>query len=429
MDGDLYLGIDIGTSGVRAVAIDGSARVAGDAARPMPPPRRDGHSVLQDGAVWWDALTAVLDTLGARVALDRVRALAVDGTSGTLLLVDEDGWPIGPARLYNDAACVEEAARIRAVAPSDCAAHGPTSALAKLLRMQDAAGARHALHQADWIAGRLCGRIAVSDENNALKMGYDPVARRWPEWFADLGVRHALLPEVVEPGTPLGTVDAALARRFGLSASARVVAGSTDGCAAFIATGADTPGDGVTSLGSTLVIKTLSDRPLFAPEYGIYSHRLGARWLAGGASNTGGGVLGTFFDDDRMAELTDRVRPEWPTGLDYYPLAVPGERFPVNDPALAPRLDPRPEDDAVFFQGLLEGIAAIERQAYDRLTELGAPPVRSVRTVGKGAGNKAWTAIRANVLGVPMVEPPSQDAAYGTALLARGGLAADEGRR
>lgn len=80
------------------------------------------------------------------------------------------------------------------------------------------------------------------------------------------------------------------------------------------------------------------------------SHRLGDAWLVGGASNTGGAVLRRFFNDAQLAELTPRMDASRPTGLDYYPLTAPGERFPVNDPGLQPRLEPMPADDAVFLQ-------------------------------------------------------------------------------
>ena len=74
-----------------------------------------------------------------------------------------------------------------------------------------------------------------------------------------------------------------------------VVAGTTDGCAAFLASGASEAGDGVTSLGTTLTLKLLSATPVFAPQFGVYSHRIGDQWLAGGASNSGGGVLASLF--------------------------------------------------------------------------------------------------------------------------------------
>ena len=181
-----------------------------------------------------------------------------------------------------------------------------------------------------------------------------------------------------------------------------ICAGTTDGVASFIATRASAPGDAVTSLGTTLVLKLLSDRPIFAPGQGVYSHRLGDRWLAGGASNSGGAALLAHFSAERMAALTPLLDPARPTGLDYYPLPKPGERFPISDPALEPRVAPRPADDAQFFQGLLEGIAAIEALAYQGLRELGAPAVQRVISIGGGARNAAWTAIRQRTLGVPV---------------------------
>jgi D-ribulokinase len=285
--------------------------------------------------------------------------------------------------------------------------------------MQGRAGAVQVVHQADWIAGLLCGAFGESDENNALKTGYDPVTRAWPDWLADAGVDPGKLPRVRQPGAavrPLGGAGV----RFGLPAAAVLRAGTTDGCAAFIATGAREVGDGVTSLGSTLVLKLLSAVPITSEADGIYSHRLGDLWLPGGASNTGGRVIEALFPGEDLAALSAAIDPERPTGLDYYPLPGPGERFPVNDPALSPRLEPRPAEPALFFQGVLEGIAAIEGLAYRRLEELGAPRLRSVRTVGGGAANHAWERIRQRRLGVPFLPAFSQEACIGAARLALG---------
>lgn len=421
----LYIGIDLGTSGCRAIAIDADGKVHGHSTASLPAPQRQAEAVEQDPQLWWQAVRDALHDLLNTVPAQQVRAMAVDGTSATLLLTDADGAPLGPALMYNDARGKAEAALIAAIAPPDGAAHGATSALAKLLYLQQQPGmarARHALHQADWITGKLSGHFGVSDENNCLKLGYDAVRRTWLEWLEGLAARREWLPEVVPPGTPIGTVTADISREFGLPPSTRIVAGTTDSVAAFLATGAHTPGEAVTSLGSTLVLKIVTPRPVFAPAYGIYSHRLGDLWLAGGASNSGGAVLRQFFDQQQIEAMMPLLQPDQPTGLDYYPLPAPGERFPECDPTLAPRLTPRPPDDVLFFQGILEGIAHIEKQGYQRLTELGAPYPLSIRTTGGGAVNTAWTRIRGSLLGVPMLEAPQQDAAYGAALLAcRGG--------
>lgn len=423
--GSLHLGLDLGTSGVRAVVIDAQGAVQSTAREPLPAPRREGPRMSQNPALWWQAVQRVLAAVLAPLERSRLASLAVDGTSGTLLLTDHEGTPLAPALMYGDAACIAEAARIATVAPPDTAARGPACALARLLYLQDRhPGAAHALHQADWITARLTGRLGLSDEHNALKLGYDPLRRCWPEWLQTLGVRAGLLPEVVAPGTRIGFVAPDIARALGLPPQLQVVAGTTDGVAAFLATGASRVGEAVTSLGSTLVLKLLSPWPVTAPAFGIYSHRLGARWLVGGASNSGGAALLKHFSAERMAELTPRLRPETPTGLDYYPLPALGERFPVNDPALAPRDSPRPADDALFFQGLLEGIAAVEALGYQRMAGLGAPAPSRVLTVGGGARNVAWTSLRRRCLGVPVELASQEEAAYGSALLALRAMAA-----
>ena len=198
------------------------------------------------------------------------------------------------------------------------------------------------------------------------------------------GIKRELLPQVLPAGARMSYVSQAAAKRFGFAATAAVMAGTTDGCASFLATGASRPGEGVTALGSTLTVKILSREPLFAPEFGLYSHRIGNMWLAGGASNTGGIVLRHFFDDARVRELEGLIDPATDLGLDFYPLVQPGERFPVNDPDLAPRMEPRPAEDHHFLQALLEGMAGIEALAYQRLGELGAPGLVSIRTVRRG---------------------------------------------
>lgn len=423
MDG-LFVGIDVGTSGCRAAVIDGAGRPAGQAAMPMPPPRRDGVEADQDPAVWWTAAGQALGRLLADLDPAAIRAIAVDGTSGTLLLTDEVGQPLGPGLMYNDARAMAEAERIGKLAPAASGAQGPTSALAKLLHLigqGQAEGAAHAQHQADWIAGKLSRRFGLSDHGNALKLGYDLIDDRWPDWLGTLGVQPRLLPEVLAPGSVIGPIAKAEADAFGLSPDVLVVAGTTDGVAAFLATGACELGDAVTSLGSTLVVKQLADRPLFDPASGIYSHRLGDLWLPGGASNSGGAALARFFDAETLERLTPRLTPERPTGLDYYPLPATGERFPVNDPDKTAVVEPRPEDDVSFLQGLLEGIAKIEALAYDRLRALGAPPLKRVLSVGGGAANPAWTAIRRDRLGVEVAPAAISEAAFGAARLAKKG--------
>jgi len=425
MSVNLFIGIDVGTSACRACAIDERALVVAKARCKLPPPLRRGVCVEQDPLVWWQALTEALDALCKLIDPGQVRRIAVDATSGTLLLCTRDGMPLTPGLMYNDARAAAEARLIASTAPPDSAALGATSGLAKLLYLRKGFPGTHhlALHQADWLAGKLAGQFGISDENNALKTGYDPVQACWPEWLGALSVSTRQLPEVVPPGSVIGAASAVSARRWGWPASAEVLAGTTDSTAGFIATGADTTGTAVTALGSTLVIKVLSDQPVAAAGYGVYSHRLGDRWLAGGASNAGGAVVSRLFGSCDIHRYTRLMRPYQPTGLDYYPLPSRGERFPLQDPMMEPRLKPRPPSDAVFFQGILEGLARIEQRGYQLLAELGAPCPEKVLTVGGGAENTGWMEIRQQLLGIPVTRAAHQEAAYGAALLARRGHA------
>ena len=127
------------------------------------------------------------------------------------------------------------------------------------------------------------------------------------------------------------------------------------------------------------------------------------------------------IDDRTLAALSEKIDPDFASPLDYLPLPRSGERFPVNDPQLAPRLTPRPTDDAEFLHGLLESLARIEARGYGLLGELGATPVRRVETAGGGAHNPAWTSIRQRLLKVPVTRAAHTEAAYGAARLARDG--------
>ncbi len=421
----IYVGVDVGTSACRAFALDETGRAVARARRALAPPQRTGAGVEQQPELWWRILEQTLGDLWRLVDAAKVRRLAVDGTSATLLLCRPDGTPLTPALMYNDSRAEEAARQIDACAPRDSAARGPGSSLAKCLHLRTGVADRDwvAMHQADWLSGQLRGRCDTSDENNALKLGYDAVARRWPDWLRSLDLRPPQLPRVVAPGTVVGHLRADLAARWGCRPTLEIVAGTTDSTAGFLAAGATRNGLAVTALGSTLVLKVLSDRPVFAARYGVYSHRLGDSWLVGGASNSGGAVLRQFFSPCDIHRYSRLLQPENPTGLDYYPLPAPGERFPLQDARLAPRLQPRPAGDARFFQGILEGMSEIEARGYRLLAELGAPYPSAVLSVGGGAVNHGWQALRAARLGVPVVRARQQEAAYGAALLALHGQA------
>jgi len=419
---DLALGIDVGTSGVRAAAVDADGCRAAFVVATMPAPSDENGLVTQQPAVWWTATRRVLQNLAQQIDLKRIGSISVDGTSGTVLGVDATGQPVAPAQMYNSRARAEIVRSIAAVAPPWSAAHGATSALARAIAVQTQPGAIRLIQQADWISGQFSQRFDVTDENNALKLGYDPIARRWPDWLVEVGLRPDRLSTVVPAGTTISTIARCRASALGLAADVAIVAGTTDGCAGFLAAGAERCGDAVTSLGTTLVLKLLSDRPLFDANLGVYSHRIDDVWLVGGASNSGGAAIAKHFCLDEIRELSEKMTSHVPTGLRYYPLAGRGERFPHNNPDMEEQLEPRPESDILFLQGLLEGVTSVEKLGYDCLAGLGGPLVKSIRTVGGGAKNAAWRTIRARMLGIPLIDPADDEAAVGAAKLARRGL-------
>lgn len=411
---NLYLGIDFGTSGARAIAIDSEQNV-------VDTQQSNFNNISSErlAKIWQETLFSLISQIPLAIK-SNLRAIAINGTSSTVLLCDERGQPITEPLLYNDLRGKEVLSQIEAIAPTNHVVIGATSTLAKLIWWSKQSyfdRGRYLLHQADWLAYLLHSRLGVSDYHNALKLGYDVDNLCYPQWLQDLPFSW-LYPQVFAPGTDVDTVAKANCQLLGLPDRCIVKTGTTDSIAAFLASGANQPGEAVTSLGSTLVLKLLSQTKITAAEFGIYSHKLGKLWLAGGASNTGGAVLKHFFSSQELAQLSERIDPAIPSSLKYYPLLKPGERFPINDPNLSPQLQPRPNKPEEFLYGLLESMSRIEALGYQKLQSLGADSIIRVYTAGGGAKNAVWSQIRQRHLHARVVRAKSTEAAYGTALLA-----------
>ena len=418
----LFIGIDLGTSGCRAIAIDASGKIIAQSKFTYTNQLQHQQQTPQD---WWQATQSVLHDITTLVHQQHIQAIAVDGTSGTVLLCDDAGQPLSPALMYDDPRAKPQAEYLQQYAPKNSVVLNATSGLAKVLWLLEHHLPQdnfHIVHQADWITGQLSKKYNVSDFNNVLKTGFDPINKIWPLWLQDLFKEHkidlACLPNVVSPGSVISNIHPHVASELGLPIDVEIIAGTTDSTAAFMASSANEVGQAVTSLGSTLVLKIISDIPINDPAHGVYSQPYGKHWLVGGASNSGGAVLRYYFNDEQMLEMTNQLKPDSTTNLNYYPLLKTGERFPFNNPNLEPRITPKVKDDVLFFQGLLEGIAEIEHTGYKLLEHLGAPYPTSVQTAGGGAANSAWQQIRENKIGVPVTVASHTAAAYGSAKLA-----------
>lgn len=415
---DYYLGIDFGTSGARAFVIDAQGNVQSqDSIRFTDSGQSQPSSSLP--AVWRTVLASLLADI-PQALRSHLAAIAINGTSSTVLLCDGEGIPLTEPLLYNDDRGGMYLEELRSFVPAQHSVLSATSSLAKLWWWHHQPywpEARYLLHQADWLALQLHGRCGISDYHNSLKLGYDVVALAYPDWLSR-STLAGVLPQVLSPGRAIAPILPEQSQHFGIPPTCWICTGTTDSIAAFLASGAGRPGDAVTSLGSTLVLKLLSTQRVEDLQSGIYSHRLGDLWLVGGASNTGGAVLQHFFSPEQLVQFSAEISPEQPSPYHYYPLLRPGERFPRNQPDLRPQLQPRPTDPVAFLHGLLESMARIETEGYGRLMELGATPLQHLYTAGGGAQNPAWTAIRQRYLSIPFLSAASSEAAYGTARLA-----------
>jgi len=417
------MGIDFGTTGCRAIIIDKQKHViCSDRISyqiKQTPQNSDQH--IQDPLLWWNSFLLVINKLAQQVDLACIERLSLDATSGTILLVNKQGKPISEALMYNDNRAQLESDEIQKIVPNNAAVHSSSSGIAKMLwlkRHYQPAATDKFLHQADWLIGQLTTNYNITDYNNALKSGMEITSKQWPSWIETLGIQHQQLAVITKPGTTIGIINSSLAKQLGFSKYLQIVSGCTDSTAAVIATGAKSIGDAITSLGSSLVVKIISNKAISDSQFGIYSQPYENKYLVGGSSNSGGAVLKHFFSTKQMSKMSKLIDIKKSTNLNYYPLLKNGERFPVNDPHYPAKLSPRPEHDTEFFQALLEGITEIEYLCYQRLQQLGCPTVTKIYSMGGGSQNNSWTQMRQSRLQVPIHIPINTEAAYGAALLA-----------
>jgi sugar (pentulose or hexulose) kinase len=424
-----FCGIDVGTQGVRVAIVDHDGTSLGAGSRPLPDGRREAGEHEQRGEEWWDALVgAVRDAMGSAVEDLEVVAVALDATSGTVLLEGADGAARGPALMYDDGRALDQAIRVERTGRALWSELGyrmqPTWALPKVLWLLENAAPSigdRVVHQSDHLVRRLTGTQVATDTSHALKTGADLRTATWPSAVLDeLGVPLDRLPDLVLPGTVVGTINDEAARLTGLVAGTPVRAGMTDGCASQIAAGALRAGSWSSALGTTLVIKGSTPEPVQDPHGAVYSHRHpDGGWLPGGASSSGAGALRDALPADSDFDiLTAGARGRGVVLGATYPLVGEGERFPFVAPEARGFMSPHATDDVARFAALCQGVAFVERLAYDVLGVLGADVSGPISLTGGAARNPWWNQLRTDVLGRPTTRPDAADAATGMAIMA-----------
>ncbi|TFC06922.1 carbohydrate kinase [Cryobacterium adonitolivorans] len=441
----LWLGVDLGTQSVKVSVVDDVGLVHAAASAPLAS-TRNGPRHEQDPRAWVGqtrtAMAAALTTL-TPADRARIRGVAMCATSGTIATVDVTGSPVSTGLMYDDSRAGNLSDEVAAADPERWQRLGyriqPTWALPKILWLSRngylADGLRVAT-QADVVAAALTGGPVASDWSHSLKSGYDLIEATWPIRALDtLGIDARHLPDVVAPGTVLGHSCADWSTGTGLPERTPVYAGMTDGCAAQLSAGTLALGDWHTVIGTTMVVKGVSDRIVIDDSGAVYSHRAphDGLWFPGGASSVGAGAITAMFEGVDLAAGTARIADAYTARPDRIPICYPlvgsGERFPVVRPdahgfvraghAEYSLLEASGHlDGDALLASIFLGVACVERLAVETMSDAGATVTGSFSTSGGGTRNSWWTQLRADLLGRALTVPVSAEGSIGMAILA-----------
>nr|WP_166789876.1 FGGY family carbohydrate kinase [Cryobacterium sp. TMT1-2-2] len=440
----LWIGIDLGTQSAKVSIVDDEGSVAASSAVPLIS-RRMGDRHEQDPQDWINQAGAALAVALASLpstAVARIAGVSICATSGTITTVDAAGRPCSAGLMYDDARAEAIGPEANQSDPARWARLGykiqPTWALPKiawLARNGLLSEKRWVAHQADVLASAIVGTRVASDWSHSLKSGYDLLALEWPVGALDaLGIDPDQLPSVVAPGTELGRSGAWWADVTGLPVGIPVFAGMTDGCAAQLSAATLGLGDWHTTIGTTMVLKGVSNRIIIDDSGAVYSHRAphDGLWFPGGASSVGAGAITAGLPSIDLAGASSRL-----SGLGHrlssiptsYPLVGTGERFPVIRPdahgfvtvdgidyslsAAATLLDPD-----LLLASIMLGIACVERLSLEMMARAGAAVDGTLSSSGGGTNNEWWTQLRADLLGRTISIPRSSEGSMGMAILA-----------
>ena len=386
----LVLGIDLGTTGLRIAIINTKKQILFTSSMRY----ATGLEIWED---WIYCLKELIQEVPKDLK-EKLVSCSIAGTSGTLLACKNNGVPLGKALPYF-LSYSEYKNEIDNLFLKECAGSSISGSVGRALRLLAEYGNEIILrHQADWLSGWLLNNWEYGEEGNNIRMGWDLSNNSWPEKFENLKWLKCL-PKIISSGQIMGNICNKKANELNLPKKLKVIAGTTDSNAGVLAS-FPSKNDGITILGSTIVVKKFVDTPLTG--IGISNHKIFGNWLSGGASNAGGAVLLDFFNQEYIKELSKQINPYKSTGIDLLPLSKKGERFPIDDPHLQPKLEPRPVSDSLYLHALLEGLAKIEARSWQKLHELGADLPKQIITIGGGAKNITWKKIREKEIGIPI---------------------------
>ncbi|MDO5631239.1 MAG: xylulokinase [Paracoccus sp. (in: a-proteobacteria)] len=430
----MFLGIDLGTSGIKVLLMDDAQRVLASATAPLNVQRpHDGWSE-QNPADWITATRVALEELRAGHNLGAVAGIGLSGQMHGAVTLDAADQVIRPAILWNDTRSHTQAARLdadpdfRRISGNIVFPGFTAPKLVWMAQQEPDAFARVArvLLPKDYLRLWLTGEAVAEMSDAAGTSWLDTGARAWSDkLLAASGMRRDQMPALIEGNAVSGGLRAELAAEWGMRPGTPVAGGAGDNAATAIGAGTIAAGQGFVSLGTSGVLFAATDRYLPRADSAVHAfchalpgmwHQMGVILSASAAMEWLAGITGTR-PADLSAELGDNLRaPGEVTFLPY----LSGERTPHNDAqarALFAGLSAR-TDRAALTQAVMEGVAFALADNLDALHAAGSDP-QALLALGGGARSAYWLRAIATALNLPVLLPESGDfgAAFGAARL------------
>jgi xylulokinase len=442
----LLLGIDISTTGAKALLTDDTGRVVASASTPLGLSTPRPLWSEQNPEDWWRAIAIsirhALDLAGATG--DEIVAIGLTGQMHGLVLLDDKGDVLRPAILWNDQRCGAECdfirerigpARLIQITGNDALTGFTAPKIVWVQRHEPEifSRARHVLLPKDYVRYKLTGTMAMDKADGSGTILFDLKARDWSAEVLDaLEIPRAWLPPTYEGPQVTGEVTTLTAAATGLRAGTPVMAGGGDQAAGAVGVGAVTSGIVSLVLGTSGVVFASTDAPLIEGQGRLHAfcHAVPGRWHMMGVMLSAAGSLQWYRDtlaprarfDELVAEATEA--PAGSEGLLFLPYLT-GERTPYADPLARGAwvgLTVR-HRRAHLTRAVLEGVAFGLKDSFALLQGAGLGAIEQVRVSGGGAQSQLWRQILADVLNVELVTVnTTEGAAYGAALLAGVGV-------